>query len=176
MIALTRQKDHLAKRIMGLASKPGVAIIGNRRLAQTDPAHHAADEAVALGHGIEMVERAPAHQPEIADIGRDLDIRQLVQQGVEGGRTLDLEPPLARPDATLRVYDVNPFVHLRRQLAEKFRRILKVGIENENPVAATDFQTGAERDLVAVIAGKIDADDMRVGSSKASNGLAGSIA
>ena len=77
--------------------------------------------------------------------------------------------------AMLRVDDVEAFVHLRRHLAEKFRRVLKIGIENENALATAEFQPGAQRDLVAVVAREIDTEDVGIGRGEGRNGLAGAV-
>ena len=160
---------------MGGAGKAPVSFIGESHLFQPDPAHHAANEPVAFGHRVQMVERAAAHQPEIAGIRRDLDVDHAAQQAVEHRGGGELEPAFAVAAQPLAVNDIEAFIHLRHHRAEQFRRILQVGIENENALAATEFEPRAQGDLVAVVAGKVDGDDMVVLFGQLENGLARAV-
>lgn len=67
------------------------AFIGKGFLAYTDPADHPTDEAVVFRHIVEYVERAPAHQPEIPRVGRNVNIDDPVKQPVECKRSKALE-------------------------------------------------------------------------------------
>ena len=63
-----RKAEHLPKGILRLAGEALVTPVEDARLAQPDPAEHAADEAVALPHAHEHVERAPVDEPEVAHV------------------------------------------------------------------------------------------------------------
>ena len=116
-----------------------------------------------LRHLHELVGDAPAHQPEVAGIDRDVDPRDPGEQAIEGlGRFL-LEAGFAGAAAPQAVDDVGAFprhhlVHRRQQ----FRRILQIGIDDQHEVAAHGGKPRRQRQLMAVVAGEPDRDDVAV--------------
>ena len=89
------EADHLPKRIFGLAGEALLPVVGERHLPEADPGDHAADEPRLLGHRQQRVERAAAHQPEIAGVERNVDLGRARQQPVEAVRGGALERGLA---------------------------------------------------------------------------------
>ena len=106
-----------------------------------------------LGHLHELVGNAPAHQPEIAGVHRDLDPRDPGEQAIEGFGRFLLEAGFAGAAAPQAVDDVGAFlrhhlVHRRQQ----FRRILQVGIDDQHEVAAHGGEARRQRQLMPVVA------------------------
>ena len=60
VMASAAKRTILRQRILALAGDPRLAVVEQRHLPAADPRHHAADEAVALGHGQQQVEHAAA--------------------------------------------------------------------------------------------------------------------
>ena len=76
VIASKREAQHLAQRVLGHA---GVALLAHERhrgLREADPDRHAAQEAVALGHRQQRVERLAVHQAEVAGLDGEVEARR----------------------------------------------------------------------------------------------------
>ena len=152
------------------------AVIGERDLAQADPAHHAADEALLLRHRIENVDDLAAHQPEVAGIDRHVVVGELPQQAVEQSRRAALEHGFTLPLAALAVDDVGlDSIQETPHLAEQFRRILQVGIDGQNAVAAAGMQACRHRALMAMAARQVDRDQLRIALGELEHDLPGAI-
>ncbi len=94
-IASSEKRSIFGQRVLGLAGVAGVAAVGHRGLAVADPDGHAAQEAVALAHRQQRVERPAVEQAEVARVVLELDLGELVEQGVEPPRGGQLEARLA---------------------------------------------------------------------------------
>ena len=139
------------------------AVVDDRHLPEADPGDHAADEARLLGQRQQGVERAPAHQPEIAGVERDLDLGEAREQAVEELGGAALEGGLAGAGAAHRIDDVGlPPLHLGDHLGEQFGRILEVGVDDQDALARAQIEAGGQRELVAVIARQVDRDQARI--------------
>ena len=77
------EAEHAAERIIAGAAGARRAVISERDLAQADPAHHAANEALLLRHGVQNVKDLAAHQPEITGVDRHVAVGKLSQQPIE---------------------------------------------------------------------------------------------
>ena len=97
-----REAQHPPQRVLGLAGVPGLAFVLDGALGEPDPHGHAAQEARALGHRQERVQRPPVEQPEIARVGLEVDLGELVEEPVEPGRRRQLEGRLALALARVR--------------------------------------------------------------------------
>ena len=158
-----READHLLERILGLAGKPLVTVIGERHLPEPDPGDHAADEARLFGQGEQRVERAAAHQPKISGVERDIDIRRPRQQPVEAMRRRPLERGFAGPALADAIDHVGVLaLHRLQHCRKQFGRVLKIGVDDQDPLAAADVEAGSQRQLMTVVAGQIDRNDVRV--------------
>src|SRR6476620_6242060 len=85
------EADHLRQRIFALAGMALGTVVDDRYLAEADPGDHAADEACLLGQAQQRIERAPAHQAEVARVERDLDLGEAGERAVEELRGAALE-------------------------------------------------------------------------------------
>ena len=158
-----REPQHLRQRIIGLAREPLGAVVGERHLAEADPGDHAADEARLFGQAQERVERAPAHQPEIAGVERDRRVGDAVEQAIERRRRRLLEERLAVALAAHGIDDVGLLRrHLRAHVAEQFGRVLQVGVDDQDLLARAQIEPRGQRELVAVVARQVDRDQPRV--------------
>ncbi len=134
-IASRENRSILRQRVLGLAGVARVALVGDRGLRVADPHGHPAQEAVALAHRQQRVERAAVEQAEVARVVLQLDLGELVEQRVEPARGAELEARLARPLLADGVDDVAarpPVVEHRR---DQLGRVLKVGVEHHHGVA-----------------------------------------
>ena len=110
-----------------------------------------------LRHAVENVEHAPRHQPEIAGVDRQIGVADAPHQPVEQRRRAALEHGLALPLAAQPIDDVRVgAVHQPPHLAEQFRRILQIGVDGQDAVAAAGVEAGRDRQLMTMAAGKID--------------------
>ena len=74
-----------------------------------------------------------------------------------------LERGLAGAGAADGIDDVGLLpVHLRHHVAEQFRRVLQVGVDDQDALADAQIEPGGQRELVAVIARQVDRDQARV--------------
>ena len=76
----------------------------------------------------------------------------------------------------LAVDDVMPFLELRKHGAKQFGWVLQIGVENEYNFSAAKLEARGQRDLVAVIARQVDADNVRVLACMASDDRPGRVA
>ena len=162
------EAHHLAERIVGLAGVALGAIIGKRHLPEADPGNHAADEARLFGQRQQRIERAAAHQAEVAGVQRDRRIGDAIEHAVEGGGGGFLEDRLAVALAAHRIDDVRLLRrHRRAHVGEQFGRVLQIGVDDEDLLARTQVEPRGQRELMAVVARQVDRDDARVGGGQA---------
>src|SRR6185312_6972430 len=67
----------------GKASRPYVRYA---YLLESYPAEHPADVAIPLAHRPESIQRTPVHQPEIADVERNVHVADAAERPVEQSR------------------------------------------------------------------------------------------
>ena len=60
---------HALQAVLRVPVVAGVALVSNRVLAEAHPHAHAAQEAVALAHRPQRVQRGAVHEPEVAALG-----------------------------------------------------------------------------------------------------------
>ena len=131
---------------------------------------------MAFRHGQQQVENPAGHQPEVAGIGGDIDIGEPVDQAVEAGRGRALKKAFAVTLAALAVNHIGILIHQRHHVGQQLRRILQIGIDDQDALAAADRQPGGERELVAVVAHQADRHDPRVGGGGGRHDLPGPVA
>ena len=176
MIASNAKRSICAERELGLAAAARLAAVGDRGLGEADPDGHAAQEAVALGHREQRVERRAVHQPEVARVVRELDPRELGEQAVEPARAGELEPRLALARLAHRVDDVGAAAPGVEHLRDQLGRVLEVAVDHHHDVAARVLQPGADRRLVAEVARQADELDPLVRGRQGAQPLAGRVA
>ncbi len=145
----------------------GVALVGDGRLGEADPDGHAAQEARALGHRQQRVQRAAVEQAEVAGVRLEVDLGELVEQLVEPRGGGELEGGLALALLAHRVDDVGALAPLGDHLGDQLRRVLQVGVDHRDDVADRVLQAGGERGLVAEVARQVDDAHARVGRGHA---------
>ncbi len=126
-------------------------MVGDGRLGVADPDGHPAQEAVALAHRQQRVERAAVEQPEVARVVLELDLGELVEQPVEPAGGAELEARLAGALLADRVDDVTARPPVVEHRLDQLRRVLEVGVEHHHGVAGGVVETGGERGLVAEV-------------------------
>src|SRR5579859_2284234 len=156
------QLEHLAERILGGASVTLLALIADAGLAKANPGREPAHEAMVLTHLPHGQHHLAVNQPEVAGVGRNVNRRQTANDAVEHGRGEQLEPGFADAHRPLRIDHLVALVPLFDQLVDHLRRVLQVGVDNDDRVALGVVNAGRDGDLVAKIAGKLDDFDARV--------------
>src|SRR5690606_15694043 len=73
-----------------------------------------------------------------------------------------LEPGFAAALVALAIDHVSTGIHHRSHLGQQLRRILQVGVNDQHTLATAEIEPRAQRNLVAIIAGEIDDDNMGV--------------
>jgi hypothetical protein len=152
-----------------------LAIVEQGRLLEADPGDHPANEAVLFRHPVQLVQHAAAHQPEVAGVERDLEVGDAVQQPIEQRGCHQLERGFSTPLAALAVDDVRAFIHQPHHVGQQFRRVLQVGIDDQDAFAAADRQAGGQRQLVAVVARQEHGHHPRVGGAELAKDEPGAI-
>ena len=140
-----------------------VALVGDGGLGEPHPHGHAAQKARALGHRQQRVERAAVEQAKVAGVGLEVDLGELVEQLVEPRGGGELESGLALARAAHRVDDVGARAPAVDHLDDQLGRVLQVGVDHRDHVAAGVLQSGGERRLVAKVAGQVHDAHARVG-------------
>ena len=154
-------------------------MIVNGFLAKADPGHHAAQEAVAFLQGEERVHHLAVHQPEIAGVERDGDVRDAGHEPVEclgcptfeGGLTLAFGPHA--------VGDVGAPAPAFQHLGDDLGRVLQVGVDEGDGIAGGFGQTAVMATCLSEIARQGDDPHARIGplesSQKVQCGIAAAV-
>ncbi len=164
--AVEGEAEHLAQRELRLAARPGRAHVGHADLPEPDPRRHPADEAVPLAQPAERGDGLRAHEPEVADVDRDVDVRPALQEPVEDVRRPELERALALALRALRVDDLVALVDPLQHLAEELGRILQVGVHDGDDAPARGVDARGERHLVAEVAREAQGADAAVARAR----------
>ena len=124
----------------------------HRGLREPHPAEHAAYETVPLRHGAERVDGLAVDEPEVADVGGDVDVGQRTDELVEQRCRPKLQARFAVSADTQRVDDLEALPPLRGEVEDDFRWILQVGVHHDDGVAGRAVHAGRDRDLMSEIA------------------------
>ncbi len=117
------------------------------------------------------------HQPEVAGVDRQIGVADAPHQPIKQRRRAALEHGLALPLAAQPVDHIRfGAIHQPPHLAEEFRRILQIGVDGEDAVAAAGVEAGRHRQLMTVSAGKIDGHQMRIAPHQIGHDRPGPIA
>ena len=129
-----------------------------------------------LRHLDDLIRNAPAHQPEIAGVHRDIDAGDVGEQTIKGLGRSSFESAFAGPAAAHSVDHVGFLAHHEIvHRAEQLRGILKVGVDHEHQVATHRRKSGRERELVTVIARQPNGNDIAVLGRKLIDELPGVV-
>jgi len=111
-------------------------------------------------------DHAPAHQPEVAGVDRDRDVRQAADRAVEDARGENLERTFAGPPAARRIDDVVAVAEFGQEVADQFGRILEVAVHQHHRVSTRRVESRGGGDLVAEVARERDHAQVRVGGRR----------
>jgi len=117
---------------------------------------------VPLARALQREHDAPAHQPEIAGVDRDRNVREAAYDAIERRRGEDLEAALAGARLARRVHDVVPGAKAFDERADQFGRILQVAVHQHDRIAPGGIDPRRCRDLVAEVARERDHTQMPV--------------
>ncbi len=144
-----------------------VALVGDGRLREADPHGHAAQKARALGHRQQSIQSAAVEQAEVAGVGLEVDLGEIVEQLVEPGGGGELEGGLALALLAHGVDDVGALLPLLDHARDQLRRVLQVGVDHRHHIAGRVLQAGRERGLVAEVSREMNDSYARVGGGQA---------
>ena len=108
------------------------------------------------------IDGAAREEPEIADVFRDVDRADAPDRAVERARRRLLEPALLRAAATPHQHDIVAFLPGANHVRDELRRILQVGVDDDDRVAVRVVETRAHRHFLAEVARQVDDGDARV--------------
>ncbi len=118
---------------------------------------------MVFAQALECVDDTPAHQAEVAGVDRDVDRGQPAQAAVEERGARLLEQGLALTARALAVDDVEALLAPQAEhLGDHFRRILEVGVDDDNGLPARVVEPGGDGELVAEVAREGDEAEARV--------------
>ena len=130
---------------------------------------------MVLGHAVEDIQHLPGHEPEVARILRDRLIGQEIEQAVENVSGGLLQEGLTRARTPPAVNHLGAAVHQGHHSRQKFRGILQIRIDDEDPLSAAVRQASGKGDLVAVVPGEIDAHHVGIGGRERAQQRPGGI-
>jgi hypothetical protein len=138
-------------------------VIGEGDLPKAYPRDHSADEAGLLRHCQQDIKRPPGHQPKIAGVERDVDLRRARQQPVEAVRRRPLERGFAGAAVAHSINHVGAVLaHGLEHPGQQFGRVLQIGVDDQDGVTAAQVESRGQRQLVTVIARQVDRDQVRI--------------
>jgi hypothetical protein len=131
-------------------------------VSPAEPGEHAAHEAVLLRHLAQGVEHLAVDQTEVSNVSRDADRGHAGEHPIEQMGGDALEPAFACARQTARIDDVVALLPFGDHLFDDFRRVLQVGIHDDDRCALRRVHAGGDGDLVAEIARQADIAEARV--------------
>ena len=105
-----------------------------------------------LWHLIQDIQCSTTHQTKISRILRDVDVDHPAEQTVKQVSGGFFERSLAFALDALTVNNVSALVHQTHHVGQELRRILQVGIQDENPITPSQRQPCGQRQLMTVVA------------------------
>ena len=168
--AVEREAQHAPDRELRLAGAAGGAVVLDDVAPEADPRAHPAQEARALAHAQQRVERRAVEEAEVAGVGLELDLGEPAHERVEPARGGELEARLALALAALGDHDVGALAPALDQLGDQLRRVLEVAVDHHHRVPARVVEAGGERHLVAERAREVEHADARVVRRRAGRG------
>ena len=174
--AVEGEVRHFTERIFGRARVARFAPVRDAGLPEAGPRAHGAQQAVALRHGEQGVDYAAVQQAEVAGVEWNIDIRQAVDDAVEKLCRPELE---ARFTRAVHAHAVD---HMRARLprlhhgGDDFRRVLKIGVDDDHSAAPREGKPGGNGLLVAEISGQMNDNGMGIGGVKTVQHCPGRVA
>ena len=156
------EPHHRQCRVVGSTRGAFLALERERDLLQSQPRDQAAHEAVLLAEAADRDEGVAAEQPEIADFRDDPRIDRLAHDPVEQPGGEALVHAVAVAGDPLRRHDVESLVIQADHVLQDVRRILQVGVHDDDGVALGEVHPRRQRHLVAEVAAEADDFEPRV--------------
>ncbi len=160
--AVERESPELQGTVAGIARGALLDVVVHRRRPEADPRVHALHVARALGHRAERVDDGARHESEVTGPARHRDDRDAGEQPVEQVRGEAARRGIGRAVAAQRDHHVVAIVPLRDEIAHEFRRVLQVGVDRDDGIAACVVEAGGQRDLLAEVARQRDDANPRI--------------
>jgi len=161
--AVDGQSHHAAVAVVRGSCGTAGPFVGDLCRRETQIGDEHAEDAVALGQGVEPADHPGRDQPEVADVLGNMHLaRQAVDGLVEAPGCPALEKRVVPSRGTPRVDDVEAALPLRQQIGDEFRRVLQVGVHDDDGIAVGAPEPGGQGGLVAEVARQIDDRDARV--------------
>src|SRR5205823_12924942 len=132
----------------------GTALPAHDAATEPEPAQQPKDDPMELAEVNERVDRAPAHEPEIAGVTRGARLSDPLQEAIKRLRRPALEQRLTFSPFAHGIHDIGALLPGVDQLEDDFRRILEVGVERDDGVARGQPVATAERRLMSEVARK----------------------
>ena len=147
---------HPVNRELRRARVTGVPDVDDGGLLEADPSGHSPQQTMPLAQRGERERGAPAQQPEVARVERDVEVRRGAQDPVEDRCGRLLEGGLAAPLGSHRADDLEPLAPPCDQLGHDLGRVLQVRVHGDHRVAVGVVEPRRERGGVAEVPRKGD--------------------
>ncbi|KAF1858517.1 hypothetical protein Lal_00015034 [Lupinus albus] len=160
--AFQREVPQLPARKLGRAGRARRPPVFDGGRLEADPREQALHEAARFRQRFQRVRDVTGEQAEVADVFRDRQVGHVVVDAVEELRRQPFQQRIGLAVRPLGQHDVIPFAPFFDQLADDVRRVLQVGVERHDQVAARFEDGGRQRGLLAEIAREIDDAHARI--------------
>ncbi len=137
--AVDGEGEHFADGVLGGAGVAAGAVVVEADLGIADPAGHAAEEALALGHAAEGVDDAAIDEAEVAGVEGNLDVGEAVDGEVEEAGGPELEGGFAFAGIAYAVDDLGAALPEGDHFGDELGGILEVGIDDDGGAAGDGF-------------------------------------
>lgn len=141
-----------------------IPVVEDRGLSVPNPRVQTFHETVLFAELADGRDRALAHQTKIAGVGGDVDVTHLPHQAIEAVGRGFLQEGFALPGPPGRVDDIETLLPLVNQGGDQFRRILQIGVDDDDGVAARDIQSRGQCGFLAEIPAQFDDADFLIGA------------
>ena len=170
-----READHPPERELRLPGAAGGAVVLDDVAPEPDPRAHPAQEAGALAHAQQGVQRRAVEQPEVARVRLELDLGETAHDRVEPACGGELHARLALAHAALGDHDVRAVAPALDHVGDQLGRVLQVAVEHRDGVAARVVEAGRDRHLVPERAREVQHAQPLVGVRELVEDLRGAV-
>ncbi len=125
------------------------------RFLQPQPGNETAHESVLFAKTAQCQNRSPAEQPKVADLGNNPPVNRALHDPVKSRRSEPLKDAIALSGYSLGRHDIVALLVELHHLRKDFRRVLQVGIHDDDCVAGSEIQSRCDRSLLTKIAAEI---------------------
>src|SRR4051794_37651231 len=136
------------------------------RLPKTQPRDHAPYKTILLRHAAQYIQDLAINKAKVADICWNRDGGHSPEQLVEQIRAGALEYTLTRARQAAGVDNLEPFLPFCDHLADDLRRILQIGVHDDDRFSGSHVHSSCDRDLMAEIARQTDIAVTRIIANK----------